>query len=413
MKKADYLIINSSSLITLAGPKRPRAGKEMQELGIIKNGAVAVKEGKILEADTTEKILKRYKNCMNSYDAENRLVMPGFVDCHTHLVYGGSRENELFMRLKGKSYLDILEQGGGIHSTVRSTREAEEKSLLYSALKRLNSLLLHGTTTVEIKSGYGLNLETELKILRVINELDKKHLMDVVPTFLGAHAIPKNTDRSVYLNWLINEALAESRPYAEFCDVFCEKGAFTLEESKKILNKALELGYSLKIHSGQFNALGATGLAASLNAVSADHLENINPEEMDKLKKSGTIGVLLPGVPFFLLSDKYPDARELIQKNIPIALATDFNPGSCPSYSMQMMIALAVLKMKLSIEEALIAATINSAYSIKRGELLGSLESGKQADIIIMDITNPGEIPYYFGTNLVSAIMKKGKFVKI
>jgi len=334
--------------------------------------------------------------------------MPGFVDCHTHLVYGGSRESEMAMRLEGISYLEILKQGGGIHSTVKATREISKKDLKRISIKKLDKLLKNGTTTVEIKSGYGLNYVTEKKILEIINELNEEHVMDIIPTFLGAHTIPKGVDREKYVNWIVEEAIPKFRNLAKYCDVFCEDGAFSIDETKRIFSTAIQNGYKLKIHSGQFNDLGASGLAAHLRAVSADHLENISVEQIRKMKKNGTIAVLLPGVPFYLQSQKYANARLMIKEKLPIAIATDYNPGSCPSYSMQMMITLACLNMNLTIEEAIIASTINSAAAIEKEKVVGSLENGKQADIIILDLDNYKQIPYYFGTNLIKNVVKNG-----
>jgi imidazolonepropionase len=408
MKKIDLLIFNSSELLTISGKNEARTGKDLNKLSVIKNGAIAVNDGIILETGNSKDLLEKYSKVDRLIDAENCVVMPGFVDCHTHLVYGGSRESEMAMRLNGVPYLEILKQGGGIHSTVKATREISKKDLKRISIKKLDKLLKNGTTTVEIKSGYGLDYVTEKKILEIINELNEEHVMDIIPTFLGAHTIPKGVDREKYVNWIVEEAIPKFRNLAKYCDVFCEDGAFSIDETKRIFSTAIQNGYKLKIHSGQFNDLGASGLAAHLRAVSADHLENISVEQIRKMKKNGTIAVLLPGVPFYLQSQKYANARLMIKEKLPVAIATDYNPGSCPSYSMQMMITLACLNMNLTIEEAIIASTINSAAAIEKEKVVGSLENGKQADIIILDLDNYKQIPYYFGTNLIKNVVKNG-----
>jgi len=404
---ADTLIINASQLLTLESE-----GKVSDNpLGIIRDGAVAVKEGIIIDTGESRVIMKKYPDCPEVIDADNSLVMPGFVDCHTHLVFAGNRSSEMEMRLQGADYLDILKSGGGILSTVKKTREASGEDLYLSGIKRLDRMAYNGTTTVEIKSGYGLNEETELKMLRVASRLGREHPLDVVTTYLGAHTFPEDMDRKEYIKWLSGVSLKLFKTEAEFFDIFCEDGAFSPEETKKLLVAAKKEGFKLKVHGGQFNDLGSPGIAAVLGAVSVDHLENISNADMDLMAGAGTVAVFLPGVPFFLQSDKYPDGKSFIKRGIPVALATDFNPGSCPSYSMQMMITLAVFNCGLSIPEALAAATINSAKAINREEEIGSLGQGKTADIIILDIESPEEIPYYFGTNLVRKTMKCGRVI--
>ena len=407
--KIDLLICNSSKLLTLACKGKPKTGKELQELSVVKNGAVAVQNGLIFETGSTKDLLKKYKNAKNIVDAENCLVMPGFVDCHTHTVFAGTREYELGMKISGATYLDILKAGGGIYSTVNAVREASKDELTNLASERLDAMLQHGTTTVEIKSGYGLDYETEEKILKVIRLLKKKHTVDIVSTYLGAHTIPKDTSREDYVEMMLNKALPDFKHLAEYCDIFTEEGAFNIEETKRILEKSRALGYKLKIHAGQFNDLGAAGLASKLGAISADHLEFVSLEELNIMKKQGTAAVLMPGVPFFLMNGKYPDARQMITNGNIVALSTDFNPGSCPTYSMQMVIALACYQMKMSPEEAITASIVNAAYAVDRLGSIGSLENGKKADIVIMKISEPAQMPYYFGTNLVSKTFKSGK----
>ncbi len=403
---ADTIIINSSQLLTLE-----KDNKGTGALGSIKNGAVAIKNGLILETGTTSEIRKSYPDCSDVIDADDSLVMPGFVDCHTHLVFAGERSNEMEQRLGGKSYLEILGDGGGIHSTVRATRAASSEKLFVLGMERLDRMAMNGTTTVEIKSGYGLNEETELKMLQVAAQLRREHPLDIISTYLGAHTFPPDQSREEYLKWLSGKSLQLFKKEAEYFDIFCEEGAFSLEETKKLLESAKTAGFKLKVHGGQFNDLGSPGVAASLGAVSVDHLENISNEDMDLMAEAGTVAVLLPGVPFFLQSGKYPDAERFLKKGIPAALATDFNPGSCPSYSMQMMITLGVFYCSMSAADAVAAGTINAARAINRENEIGSLKAGKKGDLIILDIKNPEEIPYYFGTNLVKKTIKSGKIL--
>ncbi len=410
MEHVHTIITNTSYLLTMAGPDRARFVEEMLDNGVVQSGALAIADGVVVETGTSEDIAKKYQ-ADHSIDAGRRLVMPGFVDPHTHLVFAGSREKEMEMRLSGATYLDILKQGGGIHSTVKTTRDVTEEELHAISRKNIQRVLEHGTTTVEIKTGYGLDPDTEDKMLSVIFQLKKDGPLNVVATFLGAHTIPKDIEREEYIDWLTGDALEQFKEMAEFWDVFCEDGAFTLEESERILQTAKDAGYKLKIHAGQFNDLGATGMAASLGAVSADHLDHVSPEQLKLMKEHGTVAVLLPGVPFYLNSNDYPDVKTFHKAGVPIALATDFNPGSCPSYSMQMMITLACLKMKMSAAEAVTASTINAAWAIDRGKRIGSLEPGKQADCIILDVENSSQIPYFFGANLVKTVLKKGQVV--
>ena len=401
--KADTLVVNSSRLLTM------ETGNDI--LGTIVNGAVAVKDGLVLETGVTHKIVKKYNACSNIIDAENSLVMPGFVDCHTHLVFSGERSKEMEQRFEGKTYLEILVDGGGIHSTVRSTRDASYEELFILGMKRLDRIAKNGTTTVEIKSGYGLNEETELKILQVTAKLEKEHPLDIISTYLGAHTVPFDQGREEYLKWLSGDSLLTFKKNAEFFDVFCEDGAFSLEETEFLLKSAKSAGFKLKVHGGQFNDLGSPGVSALLGAVSVDHLENISDRDLDLMAASGTVAVLLPGVPFFLQSPIYPDAKRFKQRGIPVALATDFNPGSCPSYSMQMMITLGVFSCGMSVSDAIEGATINAAKAISREAVTGSLKSGKKADLIVLNIKKPEEIPYYFGTNLVKKTIKNGRVI--
>jgi len=338
--------------------------------------------------------------------------MPGFIDSHTHLVFGGSREAEFEMKLKGYSYLDILNQGGGILSTVEATRKASKEELLKKAINYASDMIEYGTTTVEIKSGYGLNPETELKILEVAEQLKNKVPINIISTYLGAHTIPNEfkNNREDYIKQVI-ETLPKARKYAEFCDIFCEESAFTVEESRKILNEAKKLSYKLKIHAGQFNALGGDVLSAELRAISADHLDIISDEGIEKMKEAGVIAVLLPGVPYHLMTGRYAPLRKMIEKGLAVAIASDFNPGSCPSYNMQVMMSIACRNMKSSINEALSMSTINAAHSLGIADITGSIEIGKQADMIILNCPDYRTMIYHFGINHIHETIIKGKIM--
>ncbi|HDZ19672.1 MAG TPA: imidazolonepropionase [Phycisphaerae bacterium] len=404
------LVMNCTRLLTLAGPSRPRIGDEMNDLGEVESGAVVITDGKILETGPAEQLNAKY-DCPQRINAAEGIIMPGLVDCHTHAIFLRPRADELAQRAAGVPYLDILAAGGGIYSTVRSVLAAGREHLRWETQNRLDAMLAHGTTTVEIKSGYGLNLETERKMLQIAGFLDRRHPMDIVATFLGAHVVPENMDRAAYVDFLVDEALGELKGLAEFCDVFCDAEAFTLDEARRIFSAALEQGYKLKIHAGQFTDMGAAGLAAEFGAVSADHLEHVSDEQLAQMHDCGTLAVLLPGAALYLMSETYADARRMIDAGVPVAVATDFNPGSCPCFSMQMMISLACLKLKLTPAEAVTAATINAAYALDRGDRVGSLEPGKQADLIIVNTIDERELACHFGVNNVRTVIKAGKVV--
>jgi imidazolonepropionase len=410
------VIVNANELLTLENSTgRPKIGKEMERLGVVKDGAVAVKDGKIVAVGKTEEIKKLITKKTEVVDAENKVVMPGFIDCHTHLVYAGSRVDEFIEKIRGKSYVEILKAGGGILSTVRATRSATEEELVSYGKKILDSMLSLGTTTIEASSGYGLDLKNEIKILKVINTLNKKHCIDIVPTFLGAHAFPPEykENRRGYVDLIINEMIPEvsKAGLAEYCDVFCEAGFFSVDESREILKRAKEYGLKLKIHSDELSCSHGAELSAELNAVSACHLDYISDEGIKLMAEKGVIGVLLPTVPFHLMTNKYAPARKMIESGMAIALATDYNPGSSPTESMQLVMAMACRQMKLTPEEAIVASTINSAFALNRGDKIGSIEVGKQADFVILDIPNYKHLVYHFGVNLVEAVIKKGKIV--
>ncbi|MEM1564336.1 MAG: imidazolonepropionase [Candidatus Bathyarchaeia archaeon] len=413
-EKADTLIVNASELVTLAGGKeKPRTGKQMRELGIIKNGCVAIKDGRILAVGKTQEIRKNFR-AENIVNASGKTVIPGFVDPHTHLVFAGSREDEFQMRIEGASYMEILKAGGGILKTVRETRKASMDELLGFGLSTLDVMLRYGTTTVEAKSGYGLTTKEELKILEVIKRLNQLHAVDVVPTFMGAHAIPAeyigNPDQ--YVNLVIDEmipAVAERR-LAEFCDVFCEKGAFNLEQTRKILTSAKKHGLKLKVHADEMSQLGGAELAASLEAVSAEHLLFASDAGLRALAEKGVIAVLLPAAAFSLMAGRFADARKMIDYGVPVALGTDFNP-SCWVENQQLVIAFACHFMRMTPAEAITAATINAAHAIGRASEVGSLEVGKKADIVILNAPNHAFLGYRFGVNLVDKVIKNGRTV--
>ena len=411
---ADLIIINANELLTMSGSSsRPRKGKQMDDLGIIRNGALAISKDKIIACGTSDEIMEGVSKTPDTVeiDASNKLVMPGFIDCHTHLVFAGSREDEFEQRIKGASYMDILKSGGGIFNTVRATRAARKEELIKKSLDRLDTMLKFGTTTIEAKSGYGLTIEDESKQLQVMNELNDIHPIEIIPTFL-VHTTPSEFSSSrEYIDFVISTMLPKIKGMAEYCDIFCEHNVFDIEQSRLVLTAAKKLGFKLKIHADQLTDMGGAELAARLQAASAGHLDHISRKGIDAMAKSNTIAVLLPGASFFLGYDTYAPASEMISKGVAIALSTDFNPGSCPTESMQIILALACIKMKMSPAQAINAATINAAHAINRAETIGSLEVGKKADLIVLNVQNYKCIPYHFGVNLVQTVIKKGKVV--
>ena len=407
--EVDILIQHASELITCKSAHftTPKRGEDLRDLGIIKDGAVAIKDGKIVFVGKSTNVHCKAKEII---DVTGKVVMPGFVDCHTHAIFAGSREDEFIKKQQGLSYLDILKTGGGILSTVKKTRQASKEELYERAHERFKDMLLHGTTTLEVKSGYGLTLKNEMKILEVADMLAATLPIGIVKTYLGAHALPKNVRREKYINDIVS-SLEKIKPHAEFCDVFCEKGVFTLIETQEILTAAKKCGFKLKLHAEQNCTLNSTQLACKLSAVSVDHLEHISNDGIKALAKTNVIGVVLPGVSFYLMENIYAPARKMIDRGVALAIATNFNPGSCPSYNMQMMIALACFNMKLLPAEAINCATINAACAINRAHEIGSLEVGKKADILILKVGSHNQLPYYFGINLVEQIIKDGKIV--
>lgn len=411
---ADLIITNANELLTLSGHSgKPKTGKQMNDLGLIKDGTLAVSEDTIIACGTYDEVLAEVSTTSDTIqvDATGKVVMPGFIDCHTHLVFGGSREDEFEQRIKGASYLDILRSGGGILNTVRSTRAASKAELIETSLGHLNTMLEFGTTTTEAKSGYGLTIDDELKQLQVIKELNDLHSVDIIPTFLVHTKAPEFKNKQEYVDFVINNMLPEMQGMAEYCDIFCEQDVFDIEQSRQVLTSAKNLGFKLMIHADQLTDMCGAQLAASLQATSASHLDHISQKGIEKIAHSGTIAVLIPGASFFLRSDTYPPATKMISSGVAVALATDFNPGSCPTESIQIILTLACVQMKMSPSQAICAVTINAAHALDRADIIGSLEVGKQADIIILDVPNYKFIPYHFGVNNVQTVIKNGKIM--
>jgi imidazolonepropionase len=395
---------------------------EDEGLGVIRDGAVVAFEGTIIATGTTGDIKEaidrgaiELEEGATVIDAPGCLVTPGLVDPHTHLLFSGWRAEEFALRLKGASYLDILARGGGIMDTVRATRMAPEEDLYALGMKHLDSMLLSGTTTVEVKSGYGLTTEDELKLLRVARKMGQNHPVDVVSTFLGAHAIPEEFagNKEAYIELLSNEMMPRvlEEHLADFVDVFCEEGVFSVDQSRRILNSARNHGFKLKLHADEMSPLGGAVLAAEVGAVSADHLVMVDDLGIRRMAEKQVSAVLLPGTSFFLMADKYAPARRFVEQGVPIALATDFNPGTCTIESLALIMAIACLRMKISPAEALRACTLGAARALSREEEIGSLEAGKMADIVIFDAPSFHHLPYRFGANLVKGVVKKGKIV--
>ncbi len=412
----ELLITHASQLLTIpAHNDGPQRGTLLGDLGSIEDGAIAIIGESIVDLGSSADLIKRHQS-KQTIDANLQVVMPGFVDPHTHVVYAGDRANEFEQRIAGATYMEIMNAGGGIMSTVRSTRLASVDQLIDQTRSRLDRMLMHGTTTIEAKTGYGLETQAELKMLDAILQLDKQHAIDLVPTFLGAHAIPIEYKgrEDAYTDLVINEMLPEAQNTTHsvvFCDVFCEEGAFTLAQTRKILIRAKELGYALKIHVDEFEPLGGTRLGVELGAVSVDHVVATPPDEIKSLGQSKTIAVGLPGTPFGLAQRDYTPAKAILEAGGALSIATDLNPGTSWCESMQMVIALACRYMKLTQAQALAAATINAAYAIGRGKSIGSIEIGKQADVLIMDVSDYRSIGYRYGTNLVKSVIKRGKIV--
>jgi len=411
MSHLDTLITNIGQLLTMQG-EGPVRGEEMKVLPVLENAAIGIKDGKIAFIGMSEEAKELQAGTI--IDANGKLVSPGLIDPHTHLVFGGSREHELALKQQGVPYLEILKRGGGILSTVQATRKASEEELIAKAKFHLDRILSYGVTTVEAKSGYGLDEETELKQLRVVKRLQKEHTIDIVSTFLGAHAIPPkyedNSDKFLVRMLELLDVIRKEE-LAEFVDIFCETGVFTVEQSRAFLQAAKEKGFDVKIHADEIDPLGGTELAAELGAISGDHLVGASDEGIRRLAQSKTIAVLLPGTSFYLGKEKYARARDMIEAGAAVALSTDFNPGSSPTENLQLIMSIAALKLKMTPEEIWHAVTVNAAYAINRGEVAGRIAIGRNADIVIWDAPNYAYVPYHYGVNHVNTVLKEGKVV--
>ena len=432
---SSLAVLNASQVITLAGPKRPRIGAELSELEIIRDGGMLVRDGKIERVGPSDEIEKDLGDA-EVLDARGRVVMPGFVDAHTHLVFAGNRLEDFERRSRGETYEHIAKAGGGIWSTVEKTRAASEPDLLAQAKKHANWFLRCGTTTVEAKSGYGLTVEDELKILRVMRQLNASCRAsdairesriastapvrvdaaeteagpEIVPTFLGAHAVSRGMSPDKYVELVITEMLprVSAEKLAEFCDVFCERGYFDVDQSRKILSAAKKVGLSVRGHVDQLTNSGGAKLMAEMGATTADHLEQTDEKGIAALKKANVQPVLLPASVYALGLSRYPRAREMIEAGLGVVLATDFNPGSSPTPSMPMVLSLACTQMKMSPAEAVTASTVNAAYSLHRGDKIGSLEPGKLANFVIFDCEDYRELAYWFGMPHTHAVYIRG-----
>jgi len=413
-KSVDIIIFGASELLTVRGfSDSPAIGEDMKKLGIIKDGAVAIENGKIVDVGKSSDILEKYEGEIK-INAEKKVVLPGFIDAHTHLIFSGSREEELTMKLEGASYLEILKKGGGILKTVRETRKATLDQLVKEGARRLDNMLIHGVTTVEGKSGYGLNVEDELKMLEAYKKLNESHVIDVVSTLLAAHAIPEEykNNPDEYVEIIVEEIIpkAAEKKLAIFNDVFVELNVFSVEQGKKILLTGKEYGLKPKVHADEINYVGGAELAGEVGAISADHLARASDEGLKALAEKKILGVLLPVAPVVLMDYVFPNARKMIDMGVPIALATDFNPN-CWVENIQIPMFLATYFMRLTPAEVITAVTINAAHAIGMGKEIGSIEIGKKADLVILDIPTHYWINYKFGTNLVDLVIKNGKIV--
>ena len=415
--KASMVIKNIDNLITMKGDNRARRGSEQSKIGLIENGIIAIQGEKIIyvgEGQLPSHI--ETDDYTEFISGKGKTISPGLVDSHTHVVHGGSREHELSMKLKGVPYLDILAGGGGIHSTIKATRTASFDQLYDQAKKSMDTMLSYGITTVEGKSGYGVeDFQTELRQLQVAKKLNEDHHVDLVSTFMGAHAIPMkykdNPDE--FVDIIINEQIPEvsKRNLAKFCDVFTEEGVFTIDQSRKILLAARDHGMELKIHADEIVSLGGAELAAELGCLSADHLIAASDQGIKAMGEKGVIANVLPGTSFNLQTGKYANAKKMIEENVPLAISTDYNPGSCPTENLQLIMSFASLIMKLTPEQVITGVTINGAASLGIEDQVGSIEEGKYADIAIFDAKNLDYIIYHFGINHIDKVIKKGKLV--
>jgi imidazolonepropionase len=413
---ADLLIKGASQIVVVPGTE-PRVGDAMTEIGLIANASIATGKQRILAVGPEDEV--RAKAVVDAetqvVDARGMVVTPGLVDCHNHVVWGGSREVEFEMRCAGKSYMEIAREGGGIRSTVRATRACSRRALVRAGLTRLRTMLECGTTTAEAKSGYGLDVATEAKCLEAIRVLNRRQPIELVPTFLGAHEFPDEyrNDREGYVALVVDQMLPRvaERGLAEFCDVFCEDGVFTVAQAREVLEAGKRHGLKPKIHADELTPFGGAELAAEIGAVSADHLTCPSVEGLERMASAGVIAVLLPGTTFFLGKKRYAPARLMIRLGVPVALATDLNPGSCFTESLPMVMTLACLQMKMTVAEALTASTLNAACALGLGHKIGSVEEGKQADMVVWDIPDYRHIAYHFGACLPKTVIKAGRVV--
>ncbi|MEE9115518.1 MAG: imidazolonepropionase [Thermoplasmata archaeon] len=409
------VIDNIGELVTVSGNnRRPRKEESLKDIGIIRDGALVIQDGIITDIGPRREVLASHDIEDDLViDASGKLVLPGFVDPHTHLIFAGSRENELRWKIEGASYTEIASRGGGIISTMNATREASHDDLLGLAKDRLEVMKRHGTTSVEVKSGYGLNVEDEIKILEVARQLSEEHALDISSTFLGAHTIPPDFKNNAdgYVAQVIERMLPRiaDQELADFCDVFCEEGFFDVDQSRTILEEGRTYGLVPKLHADELSDLGGASLAAEVGAISADHLEKSSDQGILQMAEKNVVGVLLPGTSFST-NIGYADARRMIELGLPVALATDFNPN-CWTKSMQFMISLACYKMGMFPAEAIVASTINAAHAIGKAHEVGSLEPGKKGDVIILDMENHEQIPYRFASNHVETVVKSGIIV--
>ncbi|WHY88440.1 imidazolonepropionase [Neobacillus novalis] len=411
-------IRNANQLVTLQGSSHaPRVMGEMSELGIIENGSIWIEDGVIQAVGTDEELAAKYEARLSEaevVDASGKLVTPGLIDPHTHLVFAGSRENEFNMRLQGSTYMEIMNAGGGIHATTRRTQAATHEELFHESFERLNQFLRHGVTTVEAKSGYGMEWETELKQLEVAKQLNEKHVVDIVPTFMGAHAIPKEykDQPDEFVRLLIEEMIPKVAELglAEFNDVFCEHGVFTPEQSRKILETGKRHGLLAKIHADEIEPYEGAELAAEVGAVSADHLLKASEKGMKAMAEKGVVAVLLPGTAYFLMAES-ANGRKMVDLGVPVALSTDCNPGSSPTVSLPFIMNLGCLKMGMTPAEVITATTINAAHAISRGGEIGSLEVGKKGDVTIFNVENYMKLQYSYGVNHTDTVVKNGQVV--
>ncbi|MFJ3390208.1 imidazolonepropionase [Lysinibacillus sp. NPDC086135] len=412
------LIKNANEVITLkSAVQGPRTKEQMREIAVLENGSVLMEGNSIIAVGPIAQLevdFPKLVKVAEVIDASGKVVMPGLVDCHTHLVHGGTREQEFNMRLNGSTYMEIMNAGGGIHATTKRTRETSFGDLYRKTMNHLDVFLKHGVTTVEAKSGYGLDWETEKKQLEVAKELQATHDIDVVSTFMGAHAVPRDYKgrEDEFVDVVIHDMLPKVAELnlAEFNDVFCEKGVFTPEQSQRILEAGKALGLTPKIHADEIEPYKGAELAAEVGAISAEHLLVASDEGIQKMAEAGTIAVLLPGTAFFLRAP-FARGRLMIDEGVPVAISTDFNPGSSPTMSLPFIMNLACMHMGMTLEEVLTATTINAAYALNRGHQIGSLEAGKQADVIILDVANYKQLQYFYGMNHTNTVIKNGRVV--